>query len=416
MESIFRVRPEAIVHDAHPDYFSTRYALGRDRSLPHLAVQHHHAHVVSCMIESELAGSVIGVAFDGTGYGADGAIWGGEFLVADYASFERGGHLAYVPMPGAARAVHEPFRMALAHLIAGCGSTRGIAAAAVGATEAEIAAVQWQIAHAVNAPLTSSIGRLFDAVASLAGIRHRALYEGQAAMELEACAARGETGSYPFPITGERPTVADPGPLVAAVVEEIARGIAPSIVSARFHNSVARMVVEMCERIRAATGLSRVVLTGGVFQNATLLEQAVERLAARGFAAHRHRKVPAERRRHRARSSGDRRRAPDGGPLTVCLGVPGKVLEVQGNVAVVDFFGLRRPVLLDVVDEPVAPGDFVLNHVGYAIRRIPPDQAQATLAFYQQLLGEAAEDAMAADVRGEITGTGEPKGPDDGSD
>jgi hydrogenase maturation protein HypF len=292
MESIFRVRPEAIVHDAHPDYFSTRYALGRDRSLPHLAVQHHHAHVVSCMIESELAGSVIGVAFDGSGYGADGAIWGGEFLVADYASFERGGHLAYVPMPGASRAVHEPFRMALAHLIAGCGSTRGIAPAAVGATEAEIGAVQWQIAHAVNAPLTSSIGRLFDAVASLAGIRHRALYEGQAAMELEACAARGETGSYPFPITGERPAVADPGPLVAAVAEEIARGIAPSIVSARFHNSVARMVVEMCERIRAATGLSRVVLTGGVFQNATLLEQAVERLAARGFAAHRHRKVP----------------------------------------------------------------------------------------------------------------------------
>jgi hydrogenase maturation protein HypF len=290
MESIFRVRPEAIVHDAHPEYFSTRYALERDPSLPHLAVQHHHAHVVSCMIENEIGGSVIGVAFDGTGYGADGAIWGGEFLVADHASFERGGHLAYVPMPGATRAIREPFRMGLAHLIAARGSARGMAADA--ATDAEIGAVEWQIAHGVNAPLTSSIGRLFDAVASLVGVRHRALYEGQAAMELEACAAHEEAEFYPFPITGERPMIANPGPLVAAVAEEVARGISRSIVSARFHNSVARMVVEMCERIRASSGLDRVVLSGGVFQNATLLEQTVARLAARGFTPYRHRKVP----------------------------------------------------------------------------------------------------------------------------
>jgi len=292
MESIFRVRPEVVVHDAHPDYFSTRYALERDASLPHLAVQHHHAHVASCMADNELVGSAIGVAFDGAGYGADGAIWGGEFLVADYVSFERAGHLAYVPMPGASRAIHEPFRMALAHLAAGCGSSASMAAAVTGATEREIDAIRRQIAHAVNAPLTSSVGRLFDAVASLAGIRHRVLYEGQAAMELEACAARGETASYPFPISGEHPAVADPGPLVAAVAEEIARGVAASTVSARFHNSVARMVVEMCERIRAATALSRVVLSGGVFQNTTLLEQVLRRLAMRGFTTYYHRKVP----------------------------------------------------------------------------------------------------------------------------
>jgi hydrogenase maturation protein HypF len=292
MESIFRVRPEAVVHDAHPDYFSTRYALERDASLPHLAVQHHHAHVVSCMVENQLEGSVIGVAFDGTGYGADGAIWGGEFLVADYASFERAGHLAYVAMPGASRAIHEPCRMALAHLIAAGCSPASMAAAATGVTEAETEAIRWQIAHAVNAPPTSSVGRLFDAVASLAGIRHRALYEGQAAMELEACAARGETAFYPFPITGERPAIADPGLLVAAVAAEIARGVSASTVSARFHNSLARMVVEMCERIRAATALPRVVLSGGVFQNETLLEQVLGRLAMRGFATYHHRRVP----------------------------------------------------------------------------------------------------------------------------
>ncbi len=412
MESIFRVRPEVIVHDAHPDYFSTRYALGRDPALPHVAVQHHHAHVASCMAENELAGSVIGVAFDGTGYGADGAIWGGEFLVVDYASFERVGHLGYVPMPGAARAIHEPFRMALAHLTAARGSMPGIEATALGATEAEIDAIQWQIAHAVNAPLTSSVGRLFDAVASLAGIRHRALYEGQAAMELEACAARGEKGAYPFPIAGEQPAIADPRP---ARRRGGRRGRAGGR-SARRERTLPQLGgADGGRDVRAGPRCDWPLARGVERRSIPELDTSP---ASTGTArGSRFRGLPpsqgaAERRRHRSRPGGDRRRADEGGSLTVCLGVPGKVLEVQGNIAVVDFFGLRRPVLLDVVDEPVEPGDYVLNHVGYAIRRIPPEDAKRTLALYEQLLGEAPEDAMAADVRGEIAATGERKGPE----
>jgi len=289
MEAVFRIRPEAIVHDLHPDYLSTRFATEAATGAPRVAVQHHHAHVASCMAEHGLDGEVIGVAFDGTGYGTDGTVWGGEFLVAGYASFRRAGHLGTVAMPGGARAIREPFRMAFAHARhAGIGIDLPVSAE-------EIEAIEWQIARGVNAPLTSSIGRLFDAVASLAGVRHRALYEGQAAMELEARVAPGEFGAYPFPIDGRGLAagwIADPRPLVTAVVEDRRRGVAPAIIAARFHESVARLVAEMCGRIREETELSRVVLGGGVFQNATLLGRTLELLRREAFDSFRHRIVP----------------------------------------------------------------------------------------------------------------------------
>ena len=292
MAELFRVRPEAIAHDLHPDYRSTRYALGLDPALPRVAVQHHHAHVAACMAEHRLAGPVIGVAFDGAGYGTDGAVWGGEFLVADYTGFERVGHLGYVPMPGGDRAAREPFRMALAHLLHAFGEWDSRWPAVRAATEAERRMIRWQIEQDVNAPLTSSVGRLFDAVASLLGVRHRARFEAQAAMELEAL-AEGFTGApYPLEITRSAPLVIEPASVIRAVVRDLDAGTPTPLIAARFHATAASAVVRVCERVRASMGFGRVVLSGGVFQNVTLLAAARRALAAAGFEVFSHHLVP----------------------------------------------------------------------------------------------------------------------------
>ncbi len=293
MAGLFRVRPQAVAHDLHPDYLSTRYALSLDPALPRVPVQHHHAHVAACMAEHRLTGPVIGVAFDGSGYGIDEDIWGGEFLVADYAGFERVAHLGAVPMPGGDRAVREPFRMALAHLLQAFGEWDPRWPPVRAASAAERRMIGWQLERGVNAPLTSSVGRLFDAVASLAGVRHRARYEAQAAMELEAL-ADGVTPdlTYPLAITGRAPLVIEPAPLVRAIVDDVATGTPAPLVAARFHATLAQAVVQVSERVRAATGLGRVVLSGGVFQNAILLAAARHGLAAAGFQVFTHRLVP----------------------------------------------------------------------------------------------------------------------------
>jgi hydrogenase maturation protein HypF len=293
MAELFRVRPEVVAHDLHPDYLSTRYALSLDPSVPRVAVQHHHAHVAACMTEHALRGPVIGVAFDGTGYGTDGAIWGGEFLVADYAGFERAAHWGYVPMPGGDRAAREPFRMALAHLLRAFGEWDPRWLPVEESSEDERRMIRWQIERDVNAPLTSSVGRLFDAVASLVGARHRARYEAQAAMELEALAG-GIIGdaSYPLAMTPGAPLVIEPSSVIRAVVRDLAAGTPRPVIAARFHATVAEAIVQVCGRLRRTTGLSRVVLSGGVFQNVTLLTAACHGLGAAGFEVATHHLVP----------------------------------------------------------------------------------------------------------------------------
>jgi hydrogenase maturation protein HypF len=292
MAAVFRVRPEAVAHDLHPDYLSTRYAEGLDPRLPRVAVQHHHAHVAACMAEHGLRGPVIGVAFDGTGYGSDGRIWGGEFLVTEYARFTRAGHLGYVPMPGGERAVREPFRMALAHLRSASGGWDPALPPVEEASQAERSAVLWQLEHDINAPATSSVGRLFDAVASILGVRHRARYEAEAAMELEALVDPGARGTYPVAILDGTPAVIDPGPLVRGVVSDLQAGTTVPVIAARFHWTLVAVIVLMCERIRKATGLGSVALSGGVFQNVTLLSGTRAALSQAGFEVWSHRQVP----------------------------------------------------------------------------------------------------------------------------
>jgi hydrogenase maturation protein HypF len=235
---------------------------------------------------------VIGVAFDGTGYGPDGAVWGGEFLVADYAGFERVGHLGYVPMPGGDRAAREPFRMALAHLLRAFGDWDPDLPPVREATDAERRMIRWQMERELNAPLTSSVGRLFDAVASLAGVHHRAGFEAQAAMELEALAEELAGAPYPVEITDGAPLVLEPGPMIRGVVDDLAGGTPPTRIAARFHATVAEAVVQLSKRVRASRGLDRVVLTGGVFQNAILLAATRRGLDACGFEVFSHHLVP----------------------------------------------------------------------------------------------------------------------------
>ncbi len=292
MADLFRIQPEVVAHDLHPGYLSTRYAMGLDPPFARVAVQHHHAHIAACMAEHRLTGTVIGVAFDGTGYGTDGRIWGGEFLVADYGGFERAAHWGYVPMPGGDRAVREPFRMALAHLLNAYGRWDPALPPVREATETERTIIRRQIERGVNAPLTSSVGRLFDAVASIVGVRHRARYEAQAAIELEALVDPTADRAYPVVIMGHTPAVIDPAPIIRGVVADLQARLPVPIIASRFHATIAAAIVEGCKTIRDSTGLNRVVLSGGVFQNVTLLSGVVRGLAGVGLEVFTHHLVP----------------------------------------------------------------------------------------------------------------------------
>ncbi len=298
-QRLFGITPEYIVHDLHPDYVTTRYAQGRasNEGTKLLAVQHHHAHMASCMAEHGLAGPVIGVAFDGTGFGADGAVWGGEFLVGDYRNFRRAAHLRYVGMPGGDRAIREPWRMAVSHLADSGAATDTLAARIL---HADIQMVVTMLERRVNSPFTSSAGRLFDAVASLAGVRDRVSHEGQAAMELEFLAeGTAPDRSYPFelhPALDEgatpEPLMVDTRPMIRAIVDEVARGVAAAPVARRFHSTLVVLIAAVCGRLREGTGIGDVVLSGGVFLNALLSREVHARLTTDGFRAYRHRLVP----------------------------------------------------------------------------------------------------------------------------
>jgi hydrogenase maturation protein HypF len=292
---IFDIAPEVVAYDLHPDYLSTKHALDL-RNVDHVGVQHHHAHIASCLADNGEAGPVIGVAFDGTGYGADGTIWGGEVLVADLEGFERAGHLAAVPMPGGAAAIREPWRMAAAYLDA-CfpdGLPEGLPVV-------ERNRDRWdQVVAAaragVNSPPTSSAGRLFDAVAALCDVRDRINYEGQAAVELEQLAdadVAGGTGYEAGIEPGADGVLAIGGSdLVAAVVDDLRAGVDRRLVAARFHGGVREAIVRVCRAVAERTGLSSVALSGGVFQNVLLETTAVDALRGEGFTVLTHSRVP----------------------------------------------------------------------------------------------------------------------------
>jgi hydrogenase maturation protein HypF len=293
---LFDIVPQLVAHDLHPDYLSTKYALDLpDTELPDaelVGVQHHHAHIASCLADNDQDGPVIGVAFDGTGFGTDGTIWGGEFLLADLAEAERAGHLAGVPMPGGAAAIRQPWRMAAVYLAAAFPDALPDGLAVATRHQADWPEVLAMARRGVNSPVTSSAGRLFDAVAALLGVRDSINYEGQAAVELEQLAVTSPEEGYAARISHDRPFTVAGADLVRAAAGDLLAGVPPAVVSARFHHGVADMIGEACLLLRESSGLGAVALSGGVFQNLLLLEAVVGRLESRGFRVLTHSRVP----------------------------------------------------------------------------------------------------------------------------
>jgi hydrogenase maturation protein HypF len=293
MKHLFKTEPRAIAYDLHPNYRSTRMAL--NSSIGHkLAVQHHHAHIVSCMAENHLSGKVIGVAMDGTGLGTDGTIWGGEFLVADYAGFERRAHLRAVPLPGGDAAVRQPWRMALSYLRDSLGSRlpndmpcfRDISAKRMELVDA-------MLSRRIQTVPTSSCGRLFDAVAAMLGLGSEVTFEGEAAIALEMAASPAVTDRYGFDLEESDSIAVDLRSTIAGIVADIARSQPVDTLSARFHNTLSAAIVEVCGLIRKSDGLDRVCLSGGVFQNHVLLAKTAAGLRSCGFRVCLHALVPA---------------------------------------------------------------------------------------------------------------------------
>ena len=292
-EKLFRVKPEAIAYDLHPNYLATRYALERAEreNIPSMGVQHHHAHIAACMAEHGLNGThpVIGLAFDGTGYGEDGAIWGGEVLIVDYKSYQRKYHLEYFPLPGGDAAIKKPARTALALLWSlGMEWDERLISVAEFSAEDQVV-LRTQLERKINTPMTSSMGRLFDAAAALAGVRQKVNYEGQAAIEFEALADETERASYSFGLDQDTVKVRS---VVEALIKDVMAGIHISKISARFHNGLAESAREICLKIKSETGIDEVVLSGGVWQNITLLGRTLSLLNKDGFRVYIHREVP----------------------------------------------------------------------------------------------------------------------------
>ncbi len=290
-QRLFDIRPRVVAHDLHPEYLSTKYALEQER-VETAGVQHHHAHVASCLADNGEEGPVIGVAFDGLGYGTDGTLWGGEFLVADLAGFDRAGYFEPVPMPGGAAAIRQPWRMAAAYLQQTFGPEGPEDLAVLRRHEAQAGPILAMARAGVNSPLTSSAGRLFDAVAALLGVRDEINYEGQAAIELEQLADPVEPGAMAPHLSGDVPFLVSGTRFVEQVVDELGRDRTPSSIAARFHNGLALAILEGCRRIREAAGLSTVALSGGVFQNLVLLTRSVGLLEEDQFRVLVHSRVP----------------------------------------------------------------------------------------------------------------------------
>jgi len=298
---LFRIQPEVVAYDLHPEYLTTKYAFelgSKDKDLVLVPVQHHHAHIVSCMVDNGFDGSVIGVAFDGTGYGSDGHIWGGEFLVVNYRESRRLGHLEYLPLPGGAAAIKRPYRTAIGYAIKLLGIDAASKLIVLEQTDpVEVELIKRQVETGLNSPFTSSMGRLFDAVSALLGIRNVVDYEGQAAIELEMVAYDADehldNDAYPFSIVEfDGKNVVLLGELFARIVADMYNKRDASIISAKFHNTVARIILEMCQLISKRTGVEHVALSGGVFQNRFLLRKVIPLLESAGFSVLTHKQVP----------------------------------------------------------------------------------------------------------------------------
>ena len=286
-ERLFAIEPEAVAHDLHPEYLSTKHAAALE-DMRLVGVQHHHAHLAACLAEHGETGAALGAIFDGSGYGDDGTVWGGELLLGDLEEFERVGLLFPVRLPGGDAAVRQPWRMACAWLSAACGEHEALPRGLRGRVKPD----KWRqvmelVRSGVAAPLTTSAGRLFDAVAALAGVRSEVNYEGQAAIELEALADPGETGAYPMAVGGAEatggPLVIDARPTVREIVRDVERGAPAPAVSARFHNALTTAVSTACETAAARSGVDTVVLSGGVFQNRLLLGRTAGLLRRAGL-------------------------------------------------------------------------------------------------------------------------------------
>jgi len=293
-QELCRQDPAIVAHDLHPHYLSSRYALGL-AGVRLIGVQHHHAHIAACLAENRRTGPCIGIALDGTGYGPDHTVWGGELLVADLAGFTRAGHFACVRLPGGEAAVRDPRRMAAAYLYGIYGEGWPMVAGRLGLdfTPLEVGILQRQLGGGVNSPLTSSAGRLFDAVAAALGVCRRRTYEGQPALELEMAAHDTEEGFYPAPLKVEQETlVLDTLTIFRRVVEDYRQGVEVPRIAARFHHSLVRLLAAACETVREQTGLATVALSGGVWQNALLLTRLQERLESRGFEVLTHTLTP----------------------------------------------------------------------------------------------------------------------------
>jgi hydrogenase maturation protein HypF len=289
---LFDIEPEVVAYDLHPEYLSTKFALRLDDVSTKVAVQHHHAHVASCMADNSIDGEVIGVAFDGLGFGLDGKLWGGEFFVADFSDSERVSHLANVPLAGGARAIREPWRLAATYLQRTFGNNFSDFDLEF---NRQVDPKQWStlnsmIAAGVNCPETSSMGRLFDAVSGLLTLRRSVNYEGQAAIELEGIADAVASALYEFRIEGDQ-IFAEP--VIRRCVEDLLDEVPVGQISARFHLSVAELISNVTQSIRDERHLNRVVLSGGVFQNMWLLERATQLLRENGFEVFTHSRVPA---------------------------------------------------------------------------------------------------------------------------
>jgi len=294
MKHILCIDPEIVAYDLHPDYLSTRYALEQEEKKK-IPVQHHHAHIAACMAENMADGPVIGLAFDGAGYGTDGNIWGGEVLIVEADRFTRAGHLSYVAMPGSNAAIREPWRMAVSYLYDAFGKEfidlELLLLKKTGKNKVRIMAEM--IAKKINSPLTSSLGRFFDGIASIMGIRDRVSFEGQAAAELEMLAQEKTALIYDYEWISEGVHRIILKPVVRGVVNDMVKGVELSEISGKFHMTLIRIFSDLCDVVRKESGLSRVALSGGVFQNRVLLTGLVEALEEKKFQVLTHTRVPA---------------------------------------------------------------------------------------------------------------------------
>jgi hydrogenase maturation protein HypF len=298
-KKLFRIEPEIIAHDLHPDYLSTKFA--KEYYALHstfysiLPIQHHHAHIVSCMAENGVNEPVIGVALDGIGYGTDGKIWGGEFMIVDYKSFKRIGHLKYIPMPGGDMATIEPYRMAISYLYMVFG--RKFMNLELNFNKRwkkeQVNILIDMIDKNINSTQTSSYGRLFDAVSSILGICDKVNYEAQAAIELEMIASTDVDKKYKYEIiSNENMLIIDPSNIIQEIIKDMLNNISVNIISAKFHNTLIEIINEMCIRLKNYFKIDKVALSGGVFQNRYLTEGVIRKLTNYGFICYHHSKVP----------------------------------------------------------------------------------------------------------------------------